>query len=144
MENDDGLGQKSRIRLRRSDVVLPDLSYRIVGCLFEVSNEIGSGHLERIYQRAIAESFKRSSLSFKEQVRVPVTFKDKPIGWYQLDFLIEDVVVLELKQGNHYRTAHMKQLLSYLKSTNKPIAIIATFRSDGVICKRLVNKDALK
>jgi GxxExxY protein len=145
MDSDDGVGKPGRIaNTRRSDLVLPDLSYRIVGCLFEVSNAIGTGHRESVFQKAIAEALKGCGIKFKEQVVIPLKFHGKEVGSYRIDFLIDDTIVLEIKQGERFKSTNLKQTLAYLKSSGKPLAILANFTLDGVVFKRLVNKDVLK
>jgi GxxExxY protein len=89
MEDDDGrFNKKKKPPLRRPDLILPELSYQIVGSLFDVSNELGAGHLERVYQRATARALQERGIAFREQVRIPLQFSNAPVGWYQLDFLI--------------------------------------------------------
>lgn len=50
------------------DLVYPELSFKIVGCAFEVYNELGYGHSEKVYQKALAVSFRKHNLNFNEQV----------------------------------------------------------------------------
>jgi len=143
MDDDDGrFNKKRKSPLRRLDLVLPELSYQIVGSLFEVSNELGAGHLERVYQRATAMALQERGIAFREQVRVPLQFSNTPVGWYQLDFLIEDAVVLELKQGERFKAANIKQVNVYLQSAQKPLAILANFCKEGVLFKRILNESA--
>lgn len=125
--------------LKRKDLIYPELSYQIVGILFEVHNELGPGHHEKYYQRAIAEGLKKCKLSFQEQVYTPLTFKDAKIGSYYLDFLIEDKIALEIKKGDRFSKRHINQILSYLKTKNLKLGIIANFGSDGVKFKRIIN-----
>lgn len=125
--------------LRRSDLVLPQLSYQIIGILFSVYNELGSGHHERYYQRGVAQALKESNLPPKEQVSFPLRFRGTPIGRYQLDFLIDGKVVLEIKKGGNFSKRHIDQVLQYLRGTNLKLAILANFAESGVKFKRLIN-----
>ncbi len=75
-------------KLQRKDLVYPELSYKIMGCAFEVYNELGFGHAEKFYQKAMAVQLKKEGLTFKEQVYTPLKFKDEVIGRLFLDFLI--------------------------------------------------------
>lgn len=72
----------------RADLVHKELCYKIVGVLIEVFKQLGSGHREMCYQRAVAEELKRQNLSFQEQVRVRLNYKEISIGIYILDFLV--------------------------------------------------------
>ena len=125
--------------LKRKDLIYPELSYQIIGILFEVHNELGPGHHEKYYQRAIAKGLEKCKLSFQEQVYIPLTFKNENIGSYYLDFLIEDKVVLEIKKGDRFSKRHINQILSYLKTKNLKLGIIANFGADGVKFKRIIN-----
>src|SRR4051812_22954350 len=72
--------------LIRNDIVYPELSYDLIGCSYDVFNELGFGHHEKYYQRAFAEALKLKSLTFTEQVYYPLKFKDKIIGKMFFDF----------------------------------------------------------
>lgn len=113
--------------LKRGDLVHPELSYKIVGALYDVYNAIGPGHLERVYQKAVTEALKDRKLTFAEQVQADLVYKGKPVGKYFLDFLVENAVVLELKQGDRFRRHNIEQTISYLKATNLKLAILANF-----------------
>jgi len=123
----------------RNDLLYPELSYKIIGLLFEVSNEIGSGCLEKYYQKAIALSFEEAGLKFKEQVYVPFTFKNIKIGRCFLDFLVEDKIVLELKTSDRFSRQDIEQIYSYLKINNLNLGILASFTSHGLKSKRILN-----
>jgi GxxExxY protein len=120
-------------------LVYPELSYKIIGILFEVYNEVGPGLQEKIYQRAIALRLKQIGLRFTEQARVNLKFKNKNIGHYFLDFLIEKKVVLELKKESRLLKRDIEQVYAYLKATKLKLGIIANFTSQGVKYKRILN-----
>lgn len=66
--------------VKRKDLLYPELSYKIIGVLFEVYNSLGCGYKEIYYQRAIASVLKEGGLAFKEQVPAKIKFKDQIIG----------------------------------------------------------------
>lgn len=119
-------------------IIEKDLSYKIVGILFDVYNNLGGGYQEKYYQRAIAKELKDSGLKFKEQVKIPLKFKEESIGKYFLDFLIEDRIVLEIKASSKFFTRDIKQILAYLKSTNIELGILANFSRNGLKFKRIL------
>ncbi len=139
MDSDDGIPKVKRIQVRNPGLVLPDLSYQIVGALYDVYNEIGFGHREQAYQRAVAAAFRSRRIPFKEQYTIPLVFETKAIGTYRVDFLVDGKVILELKQGNHFLPSNIKQVHGYLKTTNLELAILANFTKDGVLFRRIVN-----
>ena len=125
--------------LKRNDLVYPDLSYKIIGCAFEVFNEIGSGHKELAYQKALNISFKNSGLSTKEQVYYPLTFKDEVIGRNYFDFLVDDKIIVEIKSLSKFTKGHYDQVLNYLNTSGLKLALLISFGSEEVKCKRVVN-----
>ncbi|HOK35553.1 MAG TPA: GxxExxY protein [Candidatus Pacearchaeota archaeon] len=126
-------------KLKRQDLIYPELSYQIIGILFEVYNQLGSGYHEKYYQKAVALQLKKNKISFKEQVYTPLTFKGEIIGKNFLDFLIEDKVILEIKKGDRFSKKHIEQILNYLKTTNLNLGILANFGSKDLKFKRIVN-----
>lgn len=76
--------------LKRQDLIHPELSYKIIGILFEAYNDLGHGLQEKYYQRAVALRLKQVGIKFLQQVKVNLKFKNNNIGNYFLDFLIDD------------------------------------------------------
>lgn len=122
------------------DLILPELSYKIVGISFEVFNQLGPGYLEKYYQKAIAASLKEAGLTFQEQVYAPFIFKGIKIGKCFLDFLVDNKIILELKVGDRFYENNIKQIYSYLKTNNLQLGMLINFTSSGVKFKRIVNE----
>ena len=125
--------------LIKKDIVYPELSYQIVGSLFSVYNELGSGHHEKYYQRAVAKALTDVGLRFAEQFFVPLEFHGEIIGKNFFDFLIEDKIILEIKKDNRFSKRHIDQVNRYLKLSGKQLALLANFDKNGVTFKRFVN-----
>ncbi len=126
-------------RLTKEDLLYPELSFKIVGILFEVSNTLGYGYLEKYYQKAIAALLKKSNIEFKEQVKVEVKFGDDVVAEGRADFIIKEKIILEIKKGNTYRKNNIDQLNSYLKMTGHQLGILANFTTKGLLYKRILN-----
>lgn len=120
-------------------ILHPELSYKIVGILFDVYNELGFGLKEKHYQRAIAIALRKNEITFKEQASVPLKFRDTDIGRYFLDFLIDNKIVVEIKRSDYFSINHIEQIFSYLQATNLDLGILANFTSNGVKYRRIVN-----
>jgi GxxExxY protein len=136
------MGTNLRIRKRiiqREDLVYPELSYQIVGILFEVYNELGYGFDEKVYQKAIAIALKNAKLIFKEQVYTPLIYGGKTVGRNYFDFLIDGKIVLEIKRGDRFSKAHIDQMLEYLHTSKLKLGILAYFSPSKLHYKRLVN-----
>ena len=75
-------------KVRRNDLLYPDLSFKVSGILFEVFKEVGPGYQEKYYQRAIALALAKNGIKFQAQLVVPLIYAGETIGKYILDFLI--------------------------------------------------------
>ncbi|MBL7141514.1 GxxExxY protein [Patescibacteria group bacterium] len=131
-----------KTNLKRSDLLYPELSYKIVGALFDVYNQLGPGFSEKYYQRAIANELKRLGISFREQIYSPLKFKEDNIGRHFLDFLIENKIVLEIKKGGRFSKRNIDQVLTYLKIIDLKLGIIANFGPKELKFKRIINFDS--
>lgn len=125
--------------LKEDKLVYPDLSYKIIGILFDVYNELGSGYQEKYYQKALTVAFKKMGLIFKEQVYTPLRYQTEKIGNYYLDFLIDNKIILEIKKGEYFSRSNIQQIYAYLKSTGLKLGILANFRNNGLRFKRILN-----
>ncbi len=123
------------------DLVYPELSYKVIGILFNVFNELGYGYQEKYYQRAVATLFKKNNIAFCEQVSVSLEFQGNTIGRYYLDFLIENKLVLELKKRDRFLKSNIDQVYGYLKRFDLKLGIIANFTKQDLKFKRIVNLD---
>lgn len=122
-----------------NEVVYKELSYKIVGILFDVYNELGAGHLEKNYQNALVIAFKKNNLKFEEQVFCKLEYSGEKLGHFYLDFLIEDKIVLEIKRHVRFSTGDFDQIKNYLKVTGLRLGILATFSNNSVKYSRILN-----
>ncbi len=121
------------------ELVYPGLSFKLVGILFGVYNELGPGHKEKYYENAVVVALDKAGIKHKRQLCLPLTFMGSKVGSYFFDFLIEDSIVLELKQGERFSKKNMEQVLTYLKVHNLKLGIIAQFAQHDLKFKRVVN-----
>lgn len=126
-------------KVQRDDLIFPDLSYKLVGILFDVFNTLGFGYKEIYYQRAIGESFRRLGVDFKEQVSDSLLFKGKRIGDHRFDFLVDNKIIIEIKRGDYFSRSHISQLHGYLLSSGLKLGLLVYFSSKGLKFKRIVN-----
>lgn len=120
-------------------IIYKELSYKIVGILFEVYNNLGYGYQEKYYVKAIAKCFEDASINFRQQAPYNISFHGEIIGRYYLDFLVDNKIVLEIKKGNYFSKQNMDQVKAYLKVTGMKLAILANFTSSGVKFLRVLN-----
>lgn len=127
------------MRRTNKNLIYAKECYQIMGLIFEVFNECGYGHKEKIYQKAVAEKFRKNNINFKEQAKAKLKLGEKDLGIYFLDFIVSGKIVIELKQRNFFSTKDIKQLYSYLKATGLKLGILVHFMQKGIQYKRIVN-----
>ena len=115
-----------------------DLTYSINGAVFEVSRTLGFGFLEKVYENALLVELRERGLQAECQVPIKVYYKDKVVGEYFADILVEDKVILELKTVEKISKIHEAQLLNYLKATGITVGLLVNFRHPKADIKRMV------
>jgi GxxExxY protein len=106
------------------------LTEQIIGAAIEVHRELGPGLLESAYQRALAHEFRLRRMVFEEQKHCAVSYKDLLIeDAYRLDFLVEKLVVVELKAIDELLDVHDAQVLTYLRFSSCRIGLLFNFRT---------------
>lgn len=128
--------------MRVAKLVYPELSYKIVGILYNVHTELGGKYQEKYYQRAVEVAFKEIGLSYKKEIAVDLLFNKEKIGKYFLDFLIEDKIILELKATPRFNRDDFRQVIAYLRAKELKLGILANFRGDKLVFKRILNSEA--
>lgn len=124
-------------------IILPELSYEIVGCCFEAHNQIGGGKREAAYQRALAIQFSKRDIPFVEQVRVPIVCDGIQIGADIADFVVATSIVVEIKAGTRFRPNEYYQVRRYLMALDVPLGILVRFTTNAVITSRILSPNNL-
>lgn len=114
------------------------ITEKIIGCAFEVQNNLGCGFLEKVYYNALVFEFRRKGLKAKSQKTIKIFYKDVEIGKYIADFVIEDKVIVEIKTVGFLAKVHMAQMLNYLKASRYSVGLILNFAQTKLEYKRLV------
>ena len=120
-------------------IVYPEESYKIIGAAFKVYNNLGYGLRENYYQKSFSYELEKESLRYECEKSINISYNDKKLGKYRLDFIINDKIVVELKTRPHLGYPYIKQVVSYLKAGNYKLAIIIYFSRDGVKYRRVLN-----
>ena len=129
--------EKTR-KIRNPDLLYPDLSYRIVGAIFEVWKKLGSAFKESIYQKALEEEFKNRNIPFASQRQIPVLYNGKKIGIYTPDFIIDNKILLEIKHVPMLTFRENKQVWHYLKGTSYKLLLLVNFGGQRLEIRRRV------
>jgi len=110
-----------------------DITYIVRGGIFKVYNTLGPGLLESVYEAALKYELINEGLHVKSQVEVPVMYNDIKLELgFRLDLLVNDKVIIEIKSVEDLAPVHHKQLLTYLKLTDKRLGLLVNFNSDNI------------
>jgi len=122
-----------------SNILYKDESYSIIGALFDVYNNLGSGFAEIVYKDALEYEFKLRNIHYQREKEYTINYKDiiLPHKFYA-DFVIFDKIILEIKSVENLNDKHLAQCLNYLKVSSCKLAILANFHKDLLDHKRIV------
>ena len=114
------------------------ITEKIIGCAYKVSNELGCGFLEEVYENALAYEIGKLNLKVEQQKEIDVFYDGFKVGHYKADLLVADIVIVELKSVKNLDDAHKAQGLNYLKATGLKICLLINFGNPRVEVKRLI------
>ncbi len=106
---------------------LEGLAYAVIGAAIEVHRLLGPGFLESVYHHALRLEFQMREIPHSYKHRVAINYKGHPVGEGELDFLVGNVLVVELKAVEKLTPIHEAQVISYLKTTNTSLALLINF-----------------
>ena len=115
------------------------LSERVIGCVYRVSNVLGSGFLESVYENALALELSAADVEYERQKRMKVYYRRVVVGEFVADFVIRETMVVELKAVRSILPEHQAQLLNYLHAADLRVGLLINFGTPKVQIKRLVN-----
>ena len=115
-----------------------EISSIIIGCAYEVSNTLGAGFLEKVYENALAIELKKTGLIVEQQVALKVSYQNVVVGDFFCDLLVNSTIIIELKANNGIDNAHIAQCMNYLKASNHRYGLILNFGKPKVEIKRVV------
>ena len=118
---------------------LNEITEAIIGAAFTVSNTLGSGFLEKVYENALALELRSLGLNTVQQAPIEVLYRQQCVGEYFADLLVENSVIVELKAIQKLDPTHMAQVMNYLNATGFKIGLLLNFGQPRVEVKRLVH-----
>jgi len=117
---------------------LAALTERVLGAVFEVSNTLGAGFLEKVYERALLRELELRGIRIVAQASFAVSYKGQTVGEYFADILVEDILVVELKCVERLGNEHTAQCLDYLRASGRRLCLLVNFQKPKVEWKRIV------
>lgn len=117
------------------------LTRKIIKGYYEVYNELGTGFLESVYENAMIMVLKNEvQLNVIAQEPIEVYFRNKIVGHFQADLLIEDKVIVELKSVSKLLPEYKAQLINYLKATNIELGLLMNFGDEPEFKRYIFDK----
>ena len=126
------------MRADKSKYIYEELTYNVIGAVYEVHKELGTVHKEIIYHKALAIELQNKNIPFEEEKSIPVQYKGSKVGLYRPDFVIDDKVILEIKVAPAITRAMQNQVYYYVKGTKYKLVLLANFGTNKVGIKRLI------
>ena len=123
----------------KDEAYLNSFTEQIIGCAYRVGNVLGSGFLEKVYERALTHELQKAGLTVASQYPIKVYYDGIDIGDYFADLVVENKIIVELKTVRKIDGMHLAQCLNYLKATNMKLALLINFGNRSVQIKRVVN-----
>ena len=114
------------------------ISERVISCAFEVSNTLGAGFLEKVYENALCVEFSRAGIPYSRQQQYGIEYKSKIIGNYIADIVVDNKLLIELKALSALGRDHEAQVMNYLKASGLSVGLLINFGTSRIGMKRIV------
>lgn len=121
-------------------MIYEELSNNIIKCFYETYNELGTGFLESVYENALATVLNENGIFLEKQKDIEVFFRNKQVGYFRADIVVENKIILELKAVSKIKPEHHAQLINYLKATKINIGYILNFGDKPEFKRMIFNK----
>lgn len=115
-----------------------EFTYKVRGAIFKVYNELGFGHKESVYHRALSHELIKHGVSFEEEKGLDIVYDGTKVGNYRPDFVIGGKILLELKAVPFLPKSAETQMIYYLKGTNFNLGLLVNFGSTKLEIKRKI------
>ncbi len=113
-----------------------EITKAVIGCAFEVINELGAGFLESVYEKALLLALKQKGISATAQHPVEVMFRNENVGNFYADIFVEEKVIVELKAVKAIAQEHQAQIINYLNATGIEVGLLINFGNPRLEYKR--------
>lgn len=114
------------------------ITQKIIGCAYDVSNTLGTGFVEKVYENALVHRIRKSTgLAVAQQYPIKVVYDGIVVGEFLADLLVDERVLVELKSVSMLTNDHTAQALNYLRATGMEICLLINFGRTKVEMKRL-------
>jgi len=131
--------EKPDLQAGRSEAyLLKNETHAIIGCAFEVLNELGHGLNEKCYENALVVEFGLRNIANGQQRRFEVRYKTRPVGLFVPDLIAFDQVIVDAKVIDRITDHERGQMLNYLRITKLRVGLILNFKHPKLEWERIV------
>ena len=120
-----------------------EITKAVIGCAFEVINELGTGFLESVYEKALLLALRQQGLLVTAQHSVKVMFRKECVGDFYADLFVEEKVIVELKAVKAIAPEHQAQIINYLNATGIEVGLLINFGNPKLEYKRFTRNKNL-
>ena len=113
---------------------------QIIGAAYQVSNYLGTGFLEKVYENSLAYELRKRGRRVQQQFQINVCYDGVIVGDYVADLIVDDLVLVEVKAVKYFDDIHLAQCLNYLKATSLHVCLLINFGTPKIEIKRVANK----
>ncbi len=122
-----------------AELLYKEISYKIIGACMEVHKELGKGFQEIVYGDALEIEFKKQKIPYCREKGFDIIYKGiKLKRKYYADFVIDDVIILEIKAISILTNGNFKQTLNYLAASNLRLGLLVNFGENSLTYKRII------
>jgi len=121
-----------------------ELTGKIIGCAMKVHRTLGNGFMEAIYQKCLAIEFEKQGIKFSREIETEIYYEGINVGVRRMDFLVEKIIMVELKAKSSLDDVHLAQALNYLEAYKLETGLLINFGSKSLEVKRITNEYKLK
>jgi GxxExxY protein len=115
------------------------LSFQIIAAAQEVSNALGCGFLEKVYENALAVELRSRGLAVQQQSGIAVRYKREVVGEYFADLVVAEQIIVELKAVKLLDNIHEAQCMNYLRSSGLPLCLLMNFSRPRLVVRRFID-----
>ncbi len=121
-------------------MIYQEITGEVIGCAMEVHRTLGCGFQEYVYQRALEIELNKKNIKHEKEFEIKIIYKGESIALRRVDFLVNDLISVEIKARTEIDDAHMAQAINYLESSSYPVGLLINFGAKSLQFKRLYNK----
>ncbi len=113
-----------------------EITHKIIGCAYQVYNQLGFGFLESVYKKAMVIELSKNNMEVEVEKPLKVFYDSQVVGDFNVDLFVEQEIVVELKSVHNLNKEHEVQLVNYLNGLKQEIGLLINFGPTGVEIKR--------